>query len=188
MVEIYNQSFQNWKEFINWSFSIDGNIIKVSECQKNDTYIENYKYKKNELTEIKVGYLNNFTKLINFDIYSSETPALNRYFKNDLQYFEQGMFDNPAYFGGPGLNFNKSNISAFAEEFLCGLYGKEIHYFKNGELEKVQIVFDEHRFPLLYYVGKKPLLIRLIRKILGLDNLSDYEKVEINLHDIFGGI
>lgn len=187
MVEVYNKKFSDWREFLSWIFSNDRNIKKISEEKVADTFIEKYSYEKNRDTIIKVGYIDNFQKLIYLQILNSNTPGFTRYQNNDLQYFEQGQYNRSPYYGGPGLDFDFINIKGVINDYLLGIEGKEVQYIKNDQVLRSQVIFA-HSKSLLYNFENISLAKRILKRVKGTDKLTDLEKKEIKLNTIFDGL
>ena len=140
IIQLRNRSFINWLEYFNWLLTKDGQFEKSKTDKINQTYIEEYRYKKSERkTKIIVAYLDDFDRLIFYNIVDPLTVGYTEFQNSDIQYFEQGQFDNPPKRGKPGLIFNLINLKAIDNEFSSGLKGQEIQYLKDGKIIKSKI-------------------------------------------------
>ena len=189
IIQLRNRSFINWLEYFNWLLTKDGQFEKSKTDKINQTYIEEYRYKNSERkTKIIVAYLDDFDRLIFYNIVDPLTVGYTEFQNSDIQYFEQGQFDNPPKRGKPGLIFNLINLKAIDNEFSSGLKGQEIQYLKDGKIIKSKIKFSNGGDSLTYRFDNKGLLTRLMEKMKGKNENVDFEKRVIELNEIFEGI
>ena len=84
--------------------------------------------------------------LITFEVTSKKVPTYSNYF--DVGYFESGDFEDPPTQNGLGLEFNKLNCDAIAENLKCGLIGYESKVFSDKDLIATNIsVSRSHHCP-----------------------------------------
>ena len=176
-----NRELKNWAEYFHWLFSKDGLFNKPEIEQKNQTLIETYRYKdNNRLTKIIVAYLDNYDKLIYYNVINPLTPGYTTFWKTDIQYFEQGQYENLPKHGEPGLVFDLQNLKNIDKELKIGLAQRELQYYKNGKLIKSKIEFnDEWKWkPYITRFEKSGFLSSLFRKR-EIDEEFDIKTVEI---------
>ena len=184
-LKFQNQEFNNWSEYFHWLFKKD-NLFRPSEIEQiNMTTIETYRYRSSERkTKIIVAYLDDYSKLIYYYVVNPLTPGYTYFWESDIQYFEQGQYDNPPEHGKPGLNFDMTNLQAIHEELKIGLGKRELQYYRNGKLIKSIIEFnDEWEWtPYTARFNKKGCLYSLLGKR---EMDSDFEIKTIEIENIF---
>lgn len=182
------QDFSNWSEYFQWLFSTDGRIKAPKTETKNQATIETYTFKDaNRLTEIVVTYIENYSRLIHYEIIEPVTVGYTAYQRKSCQYFEQGHFADPPEYGDPGLVFDLRNLTGIDEELNAGLDGQEVQYLSEGKVMKSKIVrpgFSDYT----YRFDGKGLLKRFGEKLSGIDEEQGMTIRTINLKDIFDGI
>jgi hypothetical protein len=141
------------------------------------------------LTTIQIGILDN-GDLITFEIHNPRTPGFSEQQKRE--YFYKYSFHPTESYGGPGLEFIQLNIDHFDKLFKEGLRGKEIQYFKDGQLIKSEVYQfyaenGDNDFGTTIEFDKKGLWNRMVDSFKSRDELYD-DKREIELKEIFHGI
>jgi hypothetical protein len=141
------------------------------------------------LTIIQIGILDN-GDLITFEIHNPRTPGFSQQQKRE--YFYKYSFHPTERYGGPGLEFIQLNIDHFDKLLNEGLRGKEIQYFKNGQLMKSEVFQfyaenGDNDLGTTVEFGKKGLWNKILDAFKSRDELYDYKK-EIELKEIFHGI
>ncbi len=178
--------FKDWKEYIN-QILIDSRQFENPTTEfKGDAEIETFKStEKNSLTEIIVGYFKD-NLLITLDLFNPLVPGYNRHVEGD--YFEQGVFDDPQYYGKPGLIFNEQNRKEILSILEKGERGKEIQYVKDDKILKSKLIIWEYDafMNLTYDFTNRSLL----KKIFGekIEKMSNVELRKVDLNTIFNGI
>jgi len=180
--------YQNWKEFFNIKFEESEKYLQAEQILKGDSLMEKYvPLNPNDKTEIKIGYLDN--KLIYWKFENPKTKGFNK--QQEIEYFYRYDFTEGKSYGNPGLEFIKNNINVIEKQLDEGLRGKEIQYFKNGKHFKSEVCsysYDNiETYPNTIYFKKRSFW----RKLLGLffkNKKENFEKIEIDLKEIFSGI
>jgi len=184
-----DQEFGNWADYFHWLFSKDGLFDLPETGQINQTLLETYRYKdKDRQTEIIVAYLDKYDKLIYYNIIHPLTVGYTEYQKKSIQYFEQGQFLDPPEYGGPGLDFDLTNLQGIDDELTEGPKGHEIQYLKDGQVVKSKIKLPDSSFNMTYRFDKKGLLKRLTAKLTGTNEDKELIERTIDLNEIFEGI
>ena len=175
----------NWKDFINSVLLESKQFEKISSETIGETYIENFRFNKNQQTEIKVGYIAE-NLLIYFTIFNPTVPGYNKYCENE--YFYKYDFDEKESYGNPGLDFTEINRNGILSMLKNGLKGKEIQFLKDNKVLKSEVYLSESQpnFHYSYYFSKRTLNERLFGKSIEKQNRT--EKVEVGLSEIFAGI
>jgi hypothetical protein len=141
------------------------------------------------LTTIQIGILDN-GDLITFEIHNPLTPGFSEQQKRE--YFYKYSFHPKESYGGPGLEFIQLNIDHFDNLLKEGLKGKEIQYFKNGQLIKSEVFQfyadnGDTDFGTTIRFDKKGFWSKMRDKFKSTDELYDDRK-EVELKEIFHGL
>jgi len=180
-----NQEFKNWADYFHCLFSKSKLFDLPKTEQVNQTIIETYSYKdNNRQTKIIVAYLDKYDKLIYYNVNSPLTPGYTKFWESDIQYFEQGQYDNPPKHGNPGLEFNHLNVKSIDKELKIGLAEREIQYYKNGKIVKSKIEFNEewNWRPYVVRFEKKGCLFSIFGKR---ENDKEFEISTVEIENIF---
>jgi hypothetical protein len=189
MITDENNTFLNWEDFFHKRLTRNGRFILDKTYSKGDTDMEIYTSQKGDLqTTIEVGYLSD-VNLMYLNILNPNTPGHNR--QQLMEYFYRYQFSPDKSYGGPGLEFNRENITALSARLSQGLQGKEILYYKNGTLIKSELRiiygdYDQYPSNYRYRFKDSPFPIRVLRKLLGIK--EKYEVKEVDLNQVFEGI
>lgn len=171
--------------YFHWLFSKEGLFEHPETERRNQTLIETYRYKdKSRQTKIIVSYEDNYDKLIYYNIISPLTPGYTMFWESDIQYFEQGQYDNPPKHGEPGLEFNQLNIKSIDKELKIGLAKRELQYYKNGKLIKSKVEFnDEWNWdPYVARFEKRGCLFSIFRNR---ENDKEFDIRTVEIENIF---
>ena len=183
-----NDKYKNWKEFINLTLTKNNQFRLDNSFQKNQTDIEIYRQQIGDTeTTLKISYLAG-DRLISIDTFNDKTPGLN---KNKIEYFNEHDFSETKSYGKPGLEFNEVNQQGVLDQLSKGLSGIEIVYLKDGKpsFSKLTICHDNdenNSFTHTYNFENISVWTRLKSMFSKVDN--NYQTIEINLKDIFGGL
>jgi hypothetical protein len=183
-----NDNYKNWKEFINATLTRNKQFRLDNSFQKNQTYIEIYRQQLGDTeTTFEIGYLIG-DRLIYIHTYNDKTPGLN---KNQIEYFNEHDFSENESYGMPGLDFNEVNQQGISDQLKLGIRGTEIIYLINGKpsFSKLTICYgldETNIFNHTYNFENISIWTRL--KNMFKKQTNNYQEIEINLKNIFGGL
>ncbi|HYG01810.1 MAG TPA: hypothetical protein VD927_05150 [Chryseosolibacter sp.] len=181
---------EDWKTYFKTRLTNTGQFILDNESRHGETDILIFKYSNaDNLTTIQIGILDN-GDLITFEIHNPMTPGLSE--QQRREYFYKYSFHQTESYGGPGLEFIQVNIDHFDKLLKEGLRGKEIQYFKGGQLIKSEVFQfyaenGENDFGTTIQFEKKGLWDRLRDLFKAKEDLYD-DRREIELKDVFHGM
>ena len=177
-----------WKEFINTLLTKNKQFRLDNSFQKDQTDIEIYRQQIGDTeTTLKICYLAG-DRLISISTYNDKTPGLN---KSQIEYYNENDFSENKSYGKPGLEFNTVNQQGVLDQLTKGLSGVEEIYLKDGKplLSKLTVHYDNdenNSYTHTYNFEKISVWTRLKNIFSKQDNV--YQKTEINLRTIFGGL
>ena len=181
---------KDWRTYFKSRLTDNGQFIFENESHRGETDTLIFKSTDTDsLTTIRVGILDN-GDLITFEIHNPRTPGFNEQQKRE--YFYKYDFHPNESYGDPGLEFIQMNIDHFDKLLKEGLKGKEIQYFKDGQLVKSEVFQfyadnGDNDFGTTIKFEKKGIWRSLLDKFKSKDELYDYQK-EIQLREIFHGL
>jgi hypothetical protein len=182
-------AMKDWRTYFNERLTHSGQFIVENESRHGQTDFLIFKNTTDHQTLIKVGILDN-GDLITFEIYNPRTPGFNE--QQRREYFYKFSFHPTESYSGPGLGYIQLNIDHFDKFLKEGLKGKEIQYFKNGELKRSEVFQfyaenGDNDFGTTIEFEKKGFWNRL--KDLFKSKADLYDKIEeIELKKIFNGV
>jgi len=139
MIKISECEYYSWQEYFRTTFELTRKYRRIELGRHGDTIKERYIPTDNsDKTEICIGYLED--KLIDWKFENPLTPGFNR--QQDLEYFYRYDFTPDKYYGSPGLEFIEMNLLAIDRQLKEGLSGREVQYFKAGQLIKSKVYID----------------------------------------------
>jgi len=175
----------DWSTFFKTRLAGSGQFIFDHEARHGETNILTFKNSaRDNLTTIQIGLLDN-GDLITFEIHNPLTPGFSE--QQRREYFYKYSFHPTESYGDPGLEFIQLNIDHFDKLLREGLAGKEIQYYKDGQLARSDVFQnrDDVFFTTIQF-EKKKLLKRLLSTFSSKEEF-DFKK-EIELREIFHGI
>jgi hypothetical protein len=181
---------KDWRTYFKTRLTEKGQFIFDNETRHGQTDELTFKsYNRENLTTIQIGILDN-GDLITFEFHNPRTPGYSE--QQRREYFYRYSFHPTKTYGGPGLEFIKLNIDHFDKLLNEGLKGKEVQFFKNGQLIKSEVFqsysgnsYNDFR-TIIRFQGKG-----IWSRLLGLfrpDSTRYDKKMEIELKEIFHGI
>jgi hypothetical protein len=189
MIYLNGYSYENWRDYFKTKFDRTKKYIRIEEGLKGQTIIEKYvPLDESDKTEIQIGYLDD--KLIYWKFENPLTKGYSR--QQDLEYFYRHDFTPGQSYGGPGLEFIEFNLEAIDKQLREGLKGKEIQYFKDGQLikSKIFIYNDDEReyYPNTIYFTQTNAWQKFLNIFLKKTDDAYIQTKEIELSYIFGGL
>ena len=181
---------KDWRTYFKTRLTEKGQFIFDNESRHGETDILIFKNSNTDnLTTIQIGILDN-GDLITFEIHNPLTPGFSE--QQRREYFYRYSFHPTESYGGPGLEFIQLNIDHFDKLLKEGLKGKEIQYFKGGQLIKSEVFQlyaenGDNNFGTIIQFEKKGLWNKMTDKFKTKNELYDDQK-EIELKEIFHGI
>jgi hypothetical protein len=180
--------YENWQDYFKTIFKTTKKYERIEEGIMGQTIIEKYvPFDKNDKTEIKVGYLDETLLYWKF-----ENPLTKGYNKQqEIEYFYRYDFTPGQSYGEPGIEFIDINIQAIDKQLREGLKGKEVQYFKDGQLIKSKIFIyyngNQQKYPNTIYFAKTSAWQKLL-DIFFKPKEVEIQTKEIDLSAIFGGL
>ena len=189
MIKLNGHEYENWKNYFKTIFTETKGYNRIEVGLQGQTIIEKYvPLDKNCKTEIKVGYLDE--TLIFWKFENPLTQGFNR--QQEVESFYRFHFTPGKSYGGPGLEFIDINVQAIDRQLREGLKGKEVQYFKKGQLikSKVFVYYDDSKetYPNTIYFNKTSAWQKFWNMFSKPPNEADLLINEINLTNIFGGL
>jgi hypothetical protein len=181
---------KDWRTYFKTQLTDKGQFIFDNETRHGETDKLIFKSSgAGNLTTIQIGILGN-GDLITFEVHNPRTPGFSEQQKRE--YFYKYSFHPTESYGGPGLEFVQLNIDHFDRLLKEGLKGKEIQYFKDGQLIKSEVFQfyaenGENDFGTTIEFDKKGLWNIMVDSFKSKGELYD-DKKEIELKEIFQGI
>ena len=189
MINLNGHEYENWQDYFKTIFEATKKYDRVVEGIHGQTIIEKYvPFDKSDKKEIKIGYLDETLLYCKF-----ENPLTDGYNKQqELEYFYRYDFTPGQSYGEPGIEFIDINIQAIDKQLREGLKGKEVQYFKDGQLikSKIFIYYNgiQQNYPNTIYFAKTSAW----RKFWDIFSKPKYEAEmqtkEIDLSVIFSGL
>lgn len=180
---------KDWRTYFEERLTKNGRFILENETSKGEMDLLMFKDSADNQTIIKIGLLNN-GDLITFEIHNPRTPGFSEQQKREYLY-KYSFHPNESY-GGPGLEYIQLNIDHFDKLLKEGLKGKEIQYFKDGELKKSEVFQfyaqnGDDEFGTTIQFEKKGLWNKLKDLFKSNEELYD-DKKEVELREVFHGL
>lgn len=189
MIKLNEHEFENWQDYFKTTFEVTKKYDRIEEELRGQTIIEKYiPLDKSDKTEIKVAYIDK--KLIYWKFENPLTQGYNR--QQEVEYFYRYDFTPGKSYGGPGLEFIDINIQAIDKQLREGLKGKEVQYFKDGQLIKSKVFINsdceqESYSNTIYFF--RTSVWRKFRNFFSKSKVeTGLETKEIDLSNIFGGL
>lgn len=189
MIKLNGHDYENWKDYFKTTFEETKKYDRIEEGLHGQTILEKYvPLDKSDKTEIKVGYLDE--TLIYWKFENPLTQGYNR--QQEVEYFYRYDFTPGQSYGDPGLEFIDINVQAIDKQLREGLKGKEVQYFKDGQLIKSKVFIsydgDQESYPNTIYFTKTSAW-RKFRDIFSKSkDEAELQTKEIDLSNIFGGL
>jgi hypothetical protein len=180
---------KDWRTYFKSRLTDNGQFIFENESHRGETDTLTFKSTDaDSLTTIHVGILDN-GDLITFEINNPGTPGFNE--QQRREYFYKYSFHPTESYGDPGLEFIQLNIDHFDKLLNEGLKGKEIQYFKKGQLIKSEVSQFyvgswDNDFRTTIQFEKKGLWTKILDRFKSIEEFDDRKKIE--LKKIFHGI
>jgi len=189
MINLNGHDYENWKDYFKTTFEATKEYDHIEEGLHGQAIIEKYvPLDKSDKTEIKVSYLDE--TLIYWKFENPLTQGYNR--QQEVEYFYRYDFTPGQSYGGPGLEFIDINVQAIDKQLREGLKGKEVQYFKDGQLVKSKVFIyhdsDQESFPNTIYFTKKSAWQKFRDIFSKPKDEVKLQTKEINLSNIFGGL
>jgi len=102
-------------------------------------------------SKIEIGFLLEEDRLVFLHFINPKTPGLTHFYRSDIQYFEEGVFEDPPEFGEVGLKFSDLNISKIKQYFVDGVRGTETQYSDGDVLLASKVKLEEFGDPPHWY-------------------------------------
>ena len=180
----------NWKTYFKARLTEKGRFVLEKEYRHGDTELLVFKCTNNDnSTKIEIGLLDN-GDLISIEFDNPRTPGYTE--QQRVEFFYKYSFHPSESYGNPGLEFVDYNINHFDKLLREGLKGKEVQYFKRGQLMKSEIFQfyadnGDVDFGTTIKFQEKGLFKRILDLFKADKELYD-DKKEIELKEIFNGI
>lgn len=180
----------DWKNYFKTRLTDKGQFILEKENRHGDVDLLIFKSADNRTpTIIEVGILTN-GYLITTEFVNPRTPGFTK--QQRLEFFYRYSFHPTDTYGDPGLEFVDYNINHFDKLLKEGLKGKEVQYFKRGQLIKSEIFQfyadnGNDNYGTTIKFQEKGLIKRILDLFKTDKDLYD-DKKEIELKEIFNGV
>ncbi|TRO66818.1 hypothetical protein [Christiangramia sabulilitoris] len=171
---------KSWKEYFERNLEEKRKFFLERSIPENNTELFIFKpLEKNNQTRVKIRILEN-GDLITLLIINPKTPGFTK--QQEQEHFYRFQYDNTNSYGNAGLEFNKRNRDHFDQFLMEGLKGKEVQYYKNGELIKSEVFqyYAENRdkmIPSIITHKKRKFWNRLTKKIFDEIKTIELEKI-----------
>jgi hypothetical protein len=180
----------DWRSYFMTRLTGSGHYVFENEVPRGSIRVITFKSTRvNDFTTIEVGILAN-DDLITFEIHNPRTLGFSA--QQRLEYFYKYTFHPTAGYGGVGLEYIPINIDHFDKLLKEGQKGKEIQYFREGQLIKSEVFQsmddnDTYEFGTTIEFVKKGFWNQLADRLQSIKEPYD-NKLEIDLNEIFPGL